>query len=68
MDKMPNGLKITKWVNKILFDSAWTAGVNYKNENFNKNNNNTSNNNNMMTQDDQDKLDKNMIAEVLDNC
>jgi len=32
LDGMPPGLKITSRTNQILFDSAWTAGVDYNEE------------------------------------
>ena len=34
LDGMPPGLKITSHTNQILFDSAWTAGVDYDEEDF----------------------------------
>jgi len=34
LDGMPRGLKITSLTNQILFDSAWTAGVDYDEEDF----------------------------------
>jgi len=34
LDGMPPSLKITSHTNQILFDSAWTAGVDYEEEYF----------------------------------
>jgi len=34
LDGMPPGLKITSHTNQILFNSAWTAGVDYDEEDF----------------------------------
>jgi hypothetical protein len=34
LDKMPYGLKITNRANRVIFDSAWIAGVDYDEEQF----------------------------------
>ena len=34
LDNMPQGLKITNKSNNVIFGSAWIAGVDYDEENF----------------------------------
>ena len=67
-DGMPPGLKVANRVNNILFDSAWTAGVEYELYEIPEEENNQDDD----TEDEaddyvQDVMDENEIADVLEN-
>ena len=80
-DKMPKSLKLHNKINILLFDSAWIIGMDYNETNNNNietdyehnnnkreyevNNNNEDEINNNGYDDQQDNMDKNKLADIL---
>jgi hypothetical protein len=71
MDKMPVGLKITNRANNVIFDSAWIAGVDYDEDEFEDDEYDEDEDDNGVEEedddynDDYDEMDENELADIL---
>jgi hypothetical protein len=71
LDKMPVGLKITNRSNNVIFDSAWIAGVDYDEEEFDDDEYDEDQDGNDVEEDDEDynddydEMDTNELADIL---
>jgi hypothetical protein len=69
LDEMPEGLKITNRANNVIFDTAWIAGVDYDEQEFDddeydKEEENEDNNDDDY-EDHYDEMDENELANIL---
>jgi hypothetical protein len=70
LDEMPAGLKITNRANRVIFDSAWIAGVDYDEDLFDDDHHNEEedgddnddNDNNEEDEEDYDKMDEKQLG------
>jgi hypothetical protein len=67
LDEMPEGLKITNQVNNVIFDTAWVAGVDYDEQEFDDDeyDKEEENDDNDDYDDHYDKMDENKLANIL---
>jgi hypothetical protein len=67
LDRMPEGLKITNRANNVIFDSAWIAGVDYDEEQFDDEEYDEDEDNveDDDDYDDYDEMDENELADIL---
>eukprot|EP00957_Ditylum_brightwellii_P007791 589779-Ditylum_brightwellii.AAC.1 len=65
MDNMPKGFKIQNHTGVTLFDSSWTAGVDFDEEQFNNDDYSMSSDESGESESEYDKIGKNELAEVL---
>eukprot|EP00957_Ditylum_brightwellii_P055683 4218958-Ditylum_brightwellii.AAC.1 len=64
-DNIPKWLKIKNHTGVTLFDSSWTAGVDFNEEQFDNDNYSMSSNESEESEGEYDKIDKNELAEML---
>lgn len=73
---IPKGWKINNWYNEVLFDSAWTAGVDYdedllddkiyNNEEDTLSKTSSGNSENSFNESDYKDLNKNKLADIME--
>ena len=73
LDGMPKGLKITNRANRVLFDAAWTAGVEYEetfdDEDYDDDEEEESDGDEAENEEDEyDEIDENEIADLLEEA
>ena len=66
LDGMPEGLKIKNRADNIIFDSAWIAGVDYDEEEFNDDTYEDEEEGDIAEQEEKyDEMDENELADIL---
>ena len=66
LDGMPEGLKIKNRTNNIIFDSAWIAGVDYDEEEFNDDDYEDEEEGDIQEEEEMyDEMDENELADIL---
>ncbi len=67
LDEMPEGLKITNRVNNVIFNTAWIAGVDYDEQEFDDDEygKEEENDNDDEYDDHYNEMDENELADIL---